>query len=131
MRMLTWDEFNSCVESITSSCKNRAFCGVYGFPRGGLCLAVALSHSLNIPLLNQLEPSSLVVDDVYESGKTLSRVLNFPDITTFVWLSKVKPIWWNTVELSDPNEWLVFPWENQERAYLDEKLYRNARGLSK
>ena len=124
MRILSWNEFDFCVESITQSCMGRHFSGVYGVPRGGLCLAVALSHSLNIPLLQQLNTGSLVVDDIYETGRTLSRLLEIPDITTFVWLSKVEPSWWNAVEISDTEEWIVFPWECQARAKEDENNYR-------
>ena len=131
MRFLTWDEFNSCVESITYSCKGNHFSGVYGFPRGGLCLAVALSHSLNIPFLEKPIPCSLVVDDVYETGRTLSKVHQIPEITTFVWLSKVEPVWWNAVEGSEHDEWLIFPWERQEYAQVDEVAYRLSRSLSK
>ena len=130
MRLLGWDEFNSCVNSITNECKNKQFSGVYGFPRGGLCLAVALSHSMKIPLLEELRPDCLVVDDVYETGKTLNKVLGIPNTTTFVWYSKVIPKWWNTVEVSNPDEWLVFPWENKELAEEDMKLYQRIRSKS-
>ena len=130
MRTLKWSEFNSCIKSISNSCINNQFSGVYGFPRGGLCLAVALSHSMNIPLLEKMKPDCLVVDDVYETGKTLNQVLRFPNITTFVWYSKVQPKWWNAVEISHPDEWLVFPWENKKQAKEDMKAYQISRRLS-
>ena len=130
MRLLGWDEFNSCVNSITNECKNKQFSGVYGFPRGGLCLAVALSHALNIPLLEEIKPGCLVVDDVYETGKTLNQVLVVPNTTTFVWYSKVQPQWWNAIEITHPDEWLVFPWENRDRAAEDMKAYQSSRNRS-
>ena len=116
---------------MTSSCKHKQFSGVYGFPRGGLCLAVAMSHSLNIPFLEQLKAGCLVVDDVYETGKTLNQVLEVPDTTTFVWHSKVTPQWWNAVEVSHPHEWLVFPWETRDRSKADLKAYQISREESK
>ena len=124
MRMLSWNEFNSCVTSITNACKGNQFSVVYGFPRGGLCLAVALSHSINIPLLDAMKPGCLVVDDVYETGKTLNQVLVVPNTTTFVWFSKVQPEWWNAIEISNPDEWIVFPWENKARAQQDMNDYQ-------
>ena len=130
MRMLNWDEFNSCIDSITRACKYKNFSGVYGFPRGGLCLAVALSHSMNIPLLEEIKPGCLVVDDVYETGKTLTKVLEVPNKTTFVWYSKVQPQWWHAIKTSQPNEWLVFPWENRARAEEDMKAYESSRKRS-
>ena len=131
MRILSWDEFNSCIKCITTACKHKQFSGVYGFPRGGLCLAVAMSHSLNIPFLEDLKTGCLVVDDVYETGKTLNKVLEIPDTTTFVWHSKVTPKWWNAVEISHPDDWLVFPWENIERSKADMKAYRISRSEPK
>ena len=124
MRMLSWAEFNSCIQSMTKACTDKHFPGVYGFPRGGLCLAVAMSHSLDIPFLETMMPGCLVVDDVYETGKTLNQALEVPNTTPFVWYSKVQPQWWNAIELSQPDEWLVFPWENKGRAEKDMKSYQ-------
>lgn len=123
MRLLSWNEFNDCIESITDSCLNTKFSGVYGFPRGGICLAVALSHSLNIPFLLEPRPGSLIVDDVYEGGSTLEGVKDIPQITAFVWLSKKEPLWWQAYETTKSNEWLVFPWENKQYAHEDFKSY--------
>ena len=130
MKILNWNQFNSCVNTITSACQGKHFSGVYGFPRGGLCLAVALSHSMNIPFLVDLIPGCLVVDDVYETGKTLNSIIDIPETTTFVWYSKVTPKWWNAVEISNPDEWIVFPWENKKLAKEDMKLYQMSRSQS-
>ena len=127
MRILNWDEFNTCVGSITHICRGNKFSGVYGLPRGGLCLAVALSHSLKIPFLHSPQSDCLVVDDVYETGESLSDIYKMRDITTFVWLSKVTPEWWNAVEIVDLNEWLVFPWESVEFAEDEKNRYQLSR----
>ena len=127
MRVLNWDEFNSCIAIISNSCKGKDFSGVYGIPRGGLCLAVALSHSLNIPLLSEIKDGCLVVDDVYETGRTLNQVIDIPHITTFVWFSKVTPKGWKAVEIAKTGEWLVFPWESRDRVYEDMTSYQFSR----
>ena len=44
----TWREFDQSVEQIANKCRLKDFSGIYGVPRGGLCLAVALSHKLKI-----------------------------------------------------------------------------------
>ncbi len=129
MRLLTWNAFDNCISFITSSCKQKKFTGVYGFPRGGLCLAVAISHSLNIPLLNNPKPNCLILDDIYETGKTLESINNLNNITAFVWISKCDPIWWQAVEVYDSSEWIIFPWENKSLAVENEKAYRRARNL--
>ena len=127
MRILNWEEFDACIKSITISCEGKYFTGVYGVPRGGLCLAVALSHSLNIPLLKELKRGCLIIDDVYETGLTLNNLSNTPDTTTFVWFSKVTPLWWNAVETTNSDEWLVFPWENKILASEELKAYQLSR----
>ena len=127
MRLLSWNEFNTCVKSITEDCKDIDLSGVYGFPRGGICIAVALSHSLFIPLLKEPQPKALIVDDVYETGATLDLVRDIPGVHAFVWHSKVIPDWWNAVEISESNEWLVFPWENKLHAKEEENAYRLSR----
>ena len=47
----TWGEFDKSVEQIANKCRFKNFSGIYGVPRGGLCLAVALSHKLKIELI--------------------------------------------------------------------------------
>jgi len=44
----TWSEFDKSVEEIADKCRFKEFSGIYGVPRGGLCLAVALSHKLKL-----------------------------------------------------------------------------------
>ena len=44
-------------------------------------------------------------------------------------ISKKKPIWWNTVNLSHKKEWIVFPWENKKNELKEEQDYINKRGL--
>ncbi len=128
MRKLSWDDFDSCLSQITLACRGKQFSGVYGFPRGGLCMSVAISHLLTIPFLNEPIPNSLIVDDVYDTGFTLNKIKNLSGITVFVWFSKVEPVWWNAVEVCDPSEWLVFPWENPLLAVKEEQSFQLRRG---
>ena len=123
MIILNWKEFNDCIHHISKKCKNKDLKGVYGFPRGGLCLAVALSHSLEIPLLKEPQNNSLIVDDIYETGQTLSSIKKLTNIKVFVWYSKVKPTWWYTYKLLKTNEWIIFPWERISKADKDKQDY--------
>ena len=127
MRFLSWDEFNVCIKTISQACRDENYLGVYGVPRGGLCLAVALSHSLGIPLLLEPRPRSLVVDDVYETGMTLSNYRELPGSRCFVWLSKSKPDWWHAFEVTNSKEWIIFPWENVSKSLIEEKTFRASR----
>ena len=127
MNKLDWIEFDECVYSISKQCRNKTFLGVYGFPRGGLCLAVALSHSLGLPLLDEPKNNSLIVDDIYDTGYTLERIKHLKDSEVHVWISKKKPTWWNTYKYTIEKEWIVFPWENINSAHNDKDLYYKSR----
>ncbi|MBW0172830.1 MAG: phosphoribosyltransferase [Vulcanococcus sp.] len=127
MRTLTWQDFERAVDAIVERCQGQRFCGVHGIPRGGLVLAVTLSHRLDLPLLSSVQPGCLLVDDVYETGLTLEPYRELEHCTPVVWLSKVEPQWWQAVEVTESNEWIVFPWESAAAAALDEQLYRASR----
>ena len=130
MKELSWQQFDQAVSSLAQLCMGRACSGVFGVPRGGLCLAVGLSHALEIPLLLTPTSDALIVDDVYETGRTLDAFHEqCPEACFAVWVSKCPPRWWTTVEVSSANDWLVFPWESRERAAADERDYRSSRCL--
>ena len=129
-RYFYWSEFDKSVDYIANQYKFQKFSGVYGVPRGGLCLAVALSHKLNIQLIEKPLKNSLIVDDIYETGITLSNFKNIEGANFFVLISKKKPTWWNTVTLSHKNEWIVFPWENKKNEHKESKEYKKKRGLN-
>ncbi|WP_288262787.1 phosphoribosyltransferase [uncultured Prochlorococcus sp.] len=124
----TWSEFDKSVEYIANECKFLKFSGIYGVPRGGLCLAVALSHKLKIKLITEPIKNSLIVDDIYETGITLNTFKDIEGAMFFVIFSKIKPIWWNTVNISKKNEWIVFPWENIVNYQSDRNEYIKKRG---
>ena len=126
----SWSDFDNSVEHIANKCKLLEFSGIYGVPRGGLCLAVALSHKLKINLISEPIRNSLIIDDVYETGITLSNLKDIEGAMFFVLFSKIKPTWWNTVFISQENQWIVFPWENTLDSKSDREEYLKKRGLS-
>ena len=129
MQVLSWAQFDQAVQLLASRFADSSFTGVYGVPRGGLCLAVALSHAIDRPLLAEPEPSALIVDDVYETGRTLKALkVQFPKACFAVWVSKESPDWWTAAVVAASSEWVVFPWENLAKARADEQAYRASRG---
>ena len=126
----TWNDFDKSVEHIANKCNFLEFSGIYGIPRGGLCLAVALSHKLKINLISEPIKNSLIVDDIYETGLTLKAFKHIEGAMFFVLFSKVSPTWWNSVQISEKNEWIVFPWENPLNLQSDRNDYIKKRGLS-
>ena len=130
MRVLSWVEFDQVVQRLAERLSSGSFAGVYGVPRGGLCLAVALSHALERRLLAEPKPDALIVDDVYETGRTLEALhARFPTARCVVWVSKSPPQWWDAVVVTNSSEWLLFPWENAAQARSDEETYRRSRGM--
>ena len=126
----TWRDFDESVEHIANKCKLFDISGIYGVPRGGLCLAVALSHKLKIKLISEPTKNSLIVDDVYETGVTLNTLKDIEGAKFFVIYSKLKPSWWNTVHITEKSDWIVFPWENTLNLQNDRNNYIKKRGLS-
>ena len=129
-KYFTWTEFDKGVDHIADQCKYLNLSGIYGVPRGGLCLAVALSHKLDIQIINKPSKNSLIVDDIFETGFTLSKFKHIEGVNFFVLVSKENPIWWNTVNICYKKEWIVFPWENKTNAIKEENKYNNKRGLN-
>jgi hypoxanthine phosphoribosyltransferase len=125
MRILTWTDFDYAVEQIATAFPDAP--AVYGFPRGGLCLSVALSHRLGIPHLLDPQPSCLVVDDIYETGKTLATLQHLPGACHAVWMSKAPPTWFYAVEVSRDPTWVLFPWESPTHAQEDHNAYHASR----
>ena len=123
----TWSEFDKSVERIANKCSFKEFSGIYGVPRGGLCLAVALSHKINIELISEPIKNSLIVDDVYETGITLNAFKDIEGAMFFVLFSKIEPEWWNTVHISEKDEWIVFPWEDTLNVQRDLNEYNKKR----
>ena len=85
--------------------------GIYGIPRGGLPIAVCLSHELDLPLLMYPTDKSLVVDDISDTGKTLESHKNKAIATLYStsW-TKTKPLYFIKEKLFK-SDWIVYPWE--------------------
>ena len=126
----SWKDFDKNVEYIAKQCRFLEFSGIYGIPRGGLCLAVALSHKLKIKLISEPIKNSLIVDDIYETGITLNPFKDIEGAMFFVLFSKINPTWWNTVNMAANQEWVVFPWENPKNSHIDRDEYIKKRGLN-
>ena len=101
--------------------------GVYGIPRGGLVLAVMLSHKLDIPLLLAPTKDCIIVDDIADSGRSLLHYTNNDTqfnnyfITTMYYdkRSMVKP---NYYSKEKQGKWIVFPWEvKYEESFTDKQ----------
>ena len=106
---------------------NNNFSAVYALPRGGLPIAVHISHHLNIPLINNLtqfnsefkDGKLLVVDDIVDTGKTYDRFIEIAglmniDFYTATLYYKPGSEYLPDLFLLQTNDWIVFPWEKIE-----------------
>ena len=123
MISFSWNRFDSAIKKAVSLYKGKKFAGVYGIPRGGLCLAVTLSHFLDIPLLDLPQDNCLIVDDIYDSGKTLDKYKKYKNCSFFVLISKKTPTWFDCFLKTETGDWIIFSWEDPSKALIDKEDY--------
>lgn len=118
----TWKDFDVAIERLVAKLKqsNLEFENIYGVPRGGLIIATVLCHRLSLPLLLSDEgvgSSTLVVDDICDSGKTLLPFVSgcATAVLHVVPTTLIYPNFFVHVRKSD---WVIYPWEvnNEQRS---------------
>jgi len=110
---------NQLVEKIKRSEEYESIKYIYGVTRGGLPIAVHLSHYLGVPFLDQIiflskdnftinSGNILIVDDICDTGRTLEKYKNFKTATLFYKkrASVIPDFYVEVVE-----KWQIFPWE--------------------
>ena len=128
---ITWEGYDSYIDSITNWVKTSDLNlgAVYGLPRGGLPIAVSLSHMLHLPLLMDYydrkivtDKKILVVDDIADTGHTLKDFENKHNIIcTFHYheQSIIEPDYW--IHKKD-DDWIVYPWELNDSDEIQDYL---------
>lgn len=123
----SWNQFDKAVDTMATAIQWRVraslspkFTNIYGIPRGGLVLAVALSHRLELPLTDCVGSRTLVADDISDTGHTLEPYKsNFIVTLHYVKGSRVEPNLY--VDIKSPDVWIVYPWETNKSS--KEKLH--------
>ena len=108
-----YTKVNTLVEVLAQRIKqsNLPIKSISGVPRGGLIPAVLLSHKLNIPYTSRVNPNTLLVDDIVDTGETLKNtsalytasLIHKPHTSVFT------PTFYAHTHLTDG--WIVFFWE--------------------
>ena len=120
----TWKQFESDCNKLAVLIRKSGdkFDSLYGIPRGGLILAVRLSHKLGLPLIMHnanVERRTLIVDDIADSGDTMIEFLGRKKYVTATLfynpLSKYAP----TYFCRKKTNWVVFPWEDEKTSCYD------------
>lgn len=115
-----WKEVSKYINSVNEFYKNKKITGVYGIPRGGLILAVLLSHKMNIPLLQAPTDNCIIIDDICDSGESLIHYYKNSSgnkqkkyhITTMFY-KKNKLVIPEMYSYIKKKEWIIFPWEEE------------------
>ena len=118
--ILTPQEFHDKILKLAEMIPKNKYTYVYGIPRGGLIIAVYLSHYLNLYILKDLkevyldsQPIILIADDVADTGETLKWFEGFDRATIYYKpRSIVKPTYF--VEKCLNSDWIVYPYEKIE-----------------
>ena len=122
---ISWSEINDLLDDIQRQIKDSGekFEMIAGVTRGGLVPAVMLSHRLNLPMMAitaedailpiSLAKKTLIVDEIYDTGKTIRGLKQVNPMTQFAVL-------YHNIGLDELqyygrkmrlDNWLVFPWE--------------------
>ena len=124
---LTWEQVNDLVDILKQKVLDELpeIGSVMGIARGGLIPAVMLSHKLGVPYTDLIDPNTLVVDDICDSGKTIKEAPGVYTATLHYKKSAiVKPDVYASL-LVNERQWLVYPWENEDsnmlQGYLDKQ----------
>lgn len=114
---ITYDCYKVAIAEIARQIKEKKRCykSIYPIPRGGYFTAIELSRLLNTPIecdKANIDHTTLVVDDICDSGKTIKEFDGYDTAVAFV---KERPL--NKVSFSGrivpENDWLVFPDEHE------------------
>lgn len=131
---ITWEKFDDQVNKLASKIKNVDY--VVGVPRGGLILAVMMSHRLGIKHmtidhLEKLEEFNLnidnknilIVDDISDSGQTLKHYKKQGYTTATIDVRNTtitKPDYY--CNWLDTPDWIVYPWEEKDSKTIQDYL---------
>ena len=117
-----WDDISVLVEEL---CNTIAMSGiriksVTGIERGGLIPAVMISHKLNIPYVTKINKDTLVIDDICDSGETLSNIVaGYTATLHYKKTASFTPDFYSK-EVGD--EWIVYPWERTDSETIQDYL---------
>ena len=110
---LTWEEVDDLVNILKQKVLDELpeIGSVMGIARGGLIPVVMLSHKLGVPYTNLIDPNTLVVDDICDSGVTIKEAPGLYTATLHYKESAiVKPTIYASLLLNE-SQWIQYPWE--------------------
>ena len=119
---LEWSEIHECVNILCSKIVNDYpnIDSVMGLPRGGMIPAVLISHELGLPYVQHPGKNTLVVDDINDTGHTLSKA---PGAYWAVLHNKPTSKFKDCIYAKEVgDQWIVYPWEREDSEALPDYL---------
>ena len=129
---ISWSEYELYIDRIADWVKYKCdedIGAIYGLPRGGLPIAVSLSHRLDLPILMNYydrklatRKKILVVDDIADTGHTLKDFDSPHNIICTMHYhqdSITRPDFFCTEKGDD---WIVYPWETEDSETVQDYL---------
>ena len=119
---LEWSEIHECVRILCTKIfmDYPNIDSVMGLPRGGLIPAVLISHELNLPFVLHPGNNTLVVDDINDTGHTLSKA---PGAYWAVLHNKPTSKFKDCIyDKEVGNQWIVYPWEREDSEAIPDYL---------
>lgn len=117
-QVISWQQYDEDIHQLAKLIKDsgQRYDVVAGYPRGGLIIAVHLSHLLKVPYARAtvdsfLAGKTLVCDDISDTGKTLHRITRGTRKNTATLYRKNKTCFEPQFVVRTVKRWIVFPWE--------------------
>lgn len=108
-RKITFEEYDNAISLLAQKIKasGKKYTAVYGIPRGGYYPAIQLSNILGIPAITSPINGVLVVDDIMDSGATLTP---YTQDKAVVYCKDIEKAEKSGIFYAEPfNEWLDIP----------------------
>lgn len=107
---LTWLEFGSLCRELCEKIDWTKYDSIFPVIRGGVYPAIELSTLADIHIVWEPSATSLVVDDICDSGQTAKRFLEQGfDVATLFHKGRCDA---PTYYVAETQKWIVFPWES-------------------
>lgn len=113
-RKITWNEIVNTIRELGNRLEDGS--KIWGIPRNGLIIVGIMAHqnpSLKLQVCETPRPGAIIVDDIYDTGKTLERYTSLGFTTaSLYWRENCdnrKPNIF--VDIVEDDSWLDFPWE--------------------
>jgi GTP cyclohydrolase I len=109
---LTWRDVQNLSVLLADRAVRKRATSVFGIPTGGAIVAVMVADLTGLPLVEQPDNDTLVVDDLIDSGRTMQPFANHRHDALIRKSHSPKHLAPDACEM---NGWIHFPWESNTR----------------